>query len=258
MKKRKGILIIAILVSIFSSCIEKVEHKPKRSFLFNKQMTDLVKKYPKFPDADSNDYSKKYKLVKRVTIPENYHNSEITYELRSNYKDDSWSFEVIYAYNDSNEFLIPLSDLYYYWRTSQENSEIDSAHLQKKLTFEVELNNFIDLFKFKHPPSAICPIMTLILSYDFITRYNICALEQLGNDEILKPLYNEYNGETFYRYNDRCRAKYIYNIEEIKNKLDNPMAFSYYKDALIFTLTFSKNNVEVDVLNYECSNILLW
>lgn len=270
---KRTIYIIVILITLLS-CNRESDLKESRfinnsdnlklngsefddNISFELAMHELILKYP-FLDIspyDSLPYSNNYYLTKRVYYPlvphrgSDYYNN-LTLEHRV-YEScgGCWEDEIIFIYNDSINYIIPLHDYYYYWRMSSDAPVSIEEQEAFQFTFEYELNCFLKMAKATNWFDANCLIhiiMTDMLGYFPVFEFDIPKLEAIANYTIESDWYNE-----------DCKSQIMKNISFIKGEIKDGNRHIYSDGTIIFLIKIVMNDdifshVEIETLNQSC------
>jgi len=227
---------------------------------FESLMTDLTRLYPQLPStrAETIEYKEIYRLRKRIFYPDIFYVDrepfDLTLELRETLG-GGWKYKVIYAYNDSFNFVLPLTDYYFFWVMSG-NKPLKKKEFEENLCFETELNKLLNITKASNKfkvQRIVDLIMTDMLNYYPVSMYDIPTLMKFANNI----------SESNFIYNDSCRSKIIDNVNIIESKLNKQNNILYTNGVLTHIITINEVDnkeikCEIESLNNECLAILIW
>lgn len=219
-------------------------------------MRILVNKYPELPDLEKlnkpqKDYADVYQLERRTYLSGDVLCNSLpwlNYEVRS-YSPcgGCWNYHVIYIYNDSINFILPLLDSYYYHLTASDKPK-SFEEIAPMLSFENELNLLLNQFPNNNQTKQclIQNIMTVGLRYQLTNSFDLEGIFALS-DSLSKDNW----------YNNDCHDALQKNKELIKESLSKSNTIVYHQGWLVYLFEINKDSVKVELLNYPCYKVIL-
>ena len=259
MSNRYKVTIIIITLGIFLSCksrktgiisipLSNIEYKSTLGF--DSLLLVLFEKYPygkEFRSYDNIPLNQLYYLKKRVYFPE-YKNLRFE-DRRYNYSSID-RIELINIYNDSFQFVLPLTDLYYLNVESRKFS-IDSNYsgsLLGNLNFGKELTSLGYYLKIKNKYQWK-ELLDIVMNFVDAKLMN----NKMEFEKYQIEIKNLIQDKSQWGVTKKCLLDLKLNNGQFPYNDENKLI--YYNEVVVFIFTIYSGKIKVEYLNTNCSTL---
>jgi|GEM_PF-926242 len=254
-------LLLFILIGVFASCEtkNKVGTSPpltndeyKSTFGYDSLLGMLFNKYPfgkEFKPFDNRPLHQLYHLEKRIYLPKY---EDFIFENRLYAYSSIDNIDFINIYNDSFQFVLPLTDLYYL-NLEARKFLIDSTYLGsplENLNLGKELSLLASYLKIEDK-SDLRKLLDIVMEFvDAKSMNNKVEFEKFQIE--IKNLIED---KQRWGITKKCLADLKSNNGQLPYDDENKLV--YYNGVMIYIFTINAAKIEVEYLNSNCS-ILSW
>jgi hypothetical protein len=259
----RALTTILFFFIILGSCNPKPEiietnDLPTHEEKFNEAFKKLFLKYQKDYIVRPSIYESKKPsdfLEHKLTLKTNFLDLNYSLYVINNSCGDCWDFKVIYIYNDSISYAMPLWDDYYYWSSATENEQDLQKTALQNLTFEQSLKEFIGtISNSKNSAETTREVINAIMmlnGHPHFDIFSICQIETFIDFIQINTFYDT----------PACNTALKNSIVELKELTEftdnNTLLFGKVMMIHVFHLTNDDRLFNFKVLNHECMREIL-